>query len=243
MAASGFFTQFFTWLGELAGRGSTNFGARGTDRPGGYDRDQGTSQPAPLPTQMKPAPVHGSRFPSPPAAAPESSRVAPLAWGARVSAPFKRKVIAMASRLDMSPDHLMAVMAFETGRSFDPAIRNHAGSGATGLIQFMPRTAMGLGTTTQALSKMSALAQLDYVEAYLRPYKGRMRDLSSAYMAVLYPRAVGRADDYVLFRKGSKAYKLNRGLDRDNNGQVTKAEASARVEAILEEGLLPRNLG
>ncbi|WP_299867914.1 transglycosylase SLT domain-containing protein [uncultured Hoeflea sp.] len=160
-----------------------------------------------------------------------------------MSAPFKRKVISIADRLGMSADHLMAVMAFETGRSFDPAIRNHAGSGATGLIQFMPRTAIGLGTTTQALSKMNALAQLDYVEAYLKPYKGRMGDLSSAYMAVLYPRAVGKPEDYVLFRKGSKAYKLNRGLDRNNNGQVTKAEASARVAALLEEGLRPGNRG
>ena len=38
----------------------------------------------------------------------------------------------------------MAVMSFETGGTFDPGIRNAAGSGATGLIQFMPSTAAGL---------------------------------------------------------------------------------------------------
>lgn len=168
---------------------------------------------------------------------------APIAWGAHVSSAFRRKVIAIAGRLAMDPNHLMAIMAFETGRSFDPAVTNHAGSGATGLIQFMPATASALGTSTAALSRMSAIDQLDYVEAYLAPYAGRMHDLPSAYMAVLYPRAVDKAPDYVLFRKGSKAYKLNRGLDLNGNGQITKAEASAKVAARLAEGLRPGSRG
>ncbi|WP_275752234.1 transglycosylase SLT domain-containing protein [Hoeflea sp. YIM 152468] len=166
-----------------------------------------------------------------------------IAWGARVSPGFKRKTIAVAHRLRMDPDHLMAIMAFETGRSFDPAVTNLAGSGATGLIQFMPATARALGTTTAALAGMTALDQLDYVEKYLAPHAGRIGDLPSAYMAVLYPRAVDKPSGFVLFRKGSKAYKLNRGLDVNSNGQVTKAEAAAKVSALLEEGLRPGLIG
>jgi hypothetical protein len=143
----------------------------------------------------------------------------------------------------MDPGQLMAIMAFETGRTFDPSITNRAGSGATGLIQFMPATARGLGTTTSRLALMSAIEQLDYVERYLDPYAGRMGDLASAYMAVLYPRAVDKEPGYVLFRKGSKAYKLNRGLDVNGNGQVTKAEAAAKVEALHTEGLRPGLIG
>lgn len=143
----------------------------------------------------------------------------------------------------MDPNHLMAIIAFETGRSFDPAVTNHAGSGATGLIQFMPATARALGTTTAELARLDAVAQLDYVETYLAPYAGQMKDLPSAYMAVLFPRAVDKAPDYVLFRKGSKAYTLNRGLDADGRGQVTKAEAAAKVLALLAEGLRPGSIG
>jgi hypothetical protein len=58
----------------------------------------------------------------------------------------------------------MAAMAFETGGSFSPAVPNKAGSGAVGLIQFMPSTAKGLGTSTEALKKMSAVQQLDFVK-------------------------------------------------------------------------------
>jgi len=166
-----------------------------------------------------------------------------IAWGAKVTQAFKRKTIAIARRLDMDPGHLMAIMAFETGRTFDPAITNRAGSGATGLIQFMPATARELGTTTSRLALMTAVEQLDYVERYLRPYAGRIGDLASAYMAVLYPRAVDRPGDHVLFRKGSKAYKLNRGLDVNGNGHVTKAEAAAKVQALLAEGLRPGLIG
>jgi len=166
-----------------------------------------------------------------------------IAWGARVPVAFKRKTITIARRLGMDPGQLMAIMAFETGRTFDPAITNRAGSGATGLIQFMPATARGLGTTTSRLALMSAIEQLDYVERYLDPYTGRMGDLASAYMAVLYPRAVDKEPGYVLFRKGSKAYKLNRGLDVNGNGQVTKAEAAAKVEALHTEGLRPGLIG
>ena len=175
--------------------------------------------------------------------APAADRSVRLAWGAHVSGAFKRKTIAVAGRLKMDPNHLMAIMAFETGRSFDPTVTNRAGSGATGLIQFMPATARGLGTTTTALAAMNAVDQLDYVERYLAPYAGKMDDLPSAYMAVLYPRAVDKEPDYVLFRKGSKAYKLNRGLDVNGNGQVTKAEAAAKVSALLSEGLRPGALG
>ncbi|MCZ4288196.1 transglycosylase SLT domain-containing protein [Hoeflea alexandrii] len=190
------------------------------------------NSPAPAqpinPAQQSPTPAH---------------QHAAIAWGAHVSSAFRQKVIAITGRLAMDPNHLMAIMAFETGRSFDPAVTNHAGSGATGLIQFMPATARALGTSTAALARMRAIDQLDYVEAYLAPYKGRMKDLPSAYMAVLYPRAVDKEPGHVLFRKGSKAYKLNRGLDTNGNGEITKAEASAKVAALLAEGLRPGSKG
>src|SRR5690606_13319282 len=115
-----------------------------------------------------------------------------LAWGNRVSAEFLAKVEAIASRLSVDPNHLMAIMAFESGRTFSPSIKNMAGSGATGLIQFMPRTAIGLGTSVEQLAGMTAVKQLDWVEKYFQPYRGRMKTLSDIYMAVLWPAAVGK---------------------------------------------------
>ena len=70
-----------------------------------------------------------------------------------------------------------------------------------------------------------------------------MNDVASAYMAVLWPKAVPQALSFVLFEAPSKAYELNKGLDADDDGKVTKAEASAKVSQQLVEGMRPENIG
>ena len=143
---------------------------------------------------------------------------------------FVDQVFLVSERLGVNPNDMLAIMSFETGGSFDPAQRNAAGSGATGLIQFMPSTAEGLGTTTEALANMTRAEQMRYVEQYFQPYAGRMNDISDMYMAVLWPAAVGQPDDYVLFSEGDGAtYSQNAGLDTNGDGRITKAEAVAKV--------------
>ncbi len=151
---------------------------------------------------------------------------------------FQSEVSAVAGRLGVSEADLMAVMSFETGGTFNPGISNAAGSGATGLIQFMPSTAAGLGTSTQALAGMSRADQMQYVEKYLSDKGVKGGNLSDLYMAVLFPAAVGKPDNFVLFGNGAtipgygagtRAYSQNRGLDKNGDGSVTKAEASAKV--------------
>jgi hypothetical protein len=145
---------------------------------------------------------------------------------------FRQKVIEIAGRLRMNPTHLMAVMSFETGGSFSPSKQNTA-SGATGLIQFMPNTAHDLGTTTAALTRMSPIQQLDYVERFLKPKAGLMYTVEDAYMAVLWPAAVGKGPDYVIFRKPSIYYQQNSGLDTNRDGTVTAREAASLVRARI----------
>ncbi len=165
-----------------------------------------------------------------------------LAWGLKVSEGFRNRVRAIAMYLDCDPDFLMAAMAFETGETFSPMIRNPQ-SGATGLIQFMPNTAKGLGTTTNDLAKMSAEEQLDFVAKYFDDHKGKLHTLEDVYMAILWPVAVGKDNNHVLFATPSKAYEQNRGLDSDKDGNVTKAEAAAKVRLKLEKGRKPKNAG
>ena len=142
---------------------------------------------------------------------------------------FEQKVDAIEQRLRMAPGSLLSIIRFETGGTFGTDVKNRMGSGATGLIQFMPSTAKGLGTSTDALAKMNPEDQLDYVEKYLAPYKGKMGTLKDAYMSVLYPKAIGKPEWFPLFVSGTKAYTQNAGLDRDKKGMVTVADAVARV--------------
>lgn len=167
----------------------------------------------------------------------------PIAWGAKVSQVFKDRIWWIADTLKLDPDFLMSCIAFETGRTFSPSVKNMAGSGATGLIQFMPKTAVGLGTTTDKLAKMTAEDQLNFVYKYFRPYNGRLKTLADTYMAILYPKAVGQAEGYALFTDGTTAYRQNAGLDKNKDGKVTKLEAAASVTALYTEGRKPENLG
>ncbi|MGP5893657.1 hypothetical protein ACTXY8_22725 [Pseudomonas aeruginosa] len=160
-----------------------------------------------------------------------------LIWGARVSEAFRAKITTIAKNLSLQPNWLMAVMGFETGYTFSPTKENEAGSGATGLIQFMPDTAKGLGTTTAQLRRMTAVQQLDYVEKYYAQYAKRIRNLGDAYMAVLLPnRGIGQPDSYVLWEDGTKAYEQNSGLDRDKKGFITRGDAVSRADESYMKG-------
>lgn len=159
-----------------------------------------------------------------------------LVFAGRVSPEFQAKVREVAQRLEMDPDHLMTIIHYETGGSFRPSIRNPY-TNAVGLIQFLPSTARLLGTSAETLAAMSGVEQLDWVETYLTPFRGRLGTIEDAYMAVLYPAAVGSPNDYVLFRRGSSAYERNPGLDRDDDGVVTRGEVCTAVAAVLQRGI------
>ncbi len=168
-----------------------------------------------------------------------------VAWGAKVSPLFKERVLWMADALECDPSDLMACMHWESGGTFRPDIKNAAGSGATGLIQFMPSTAKGMGTTTAALAKMKAEDQLNYVYRYFRSYAGKLRNLGDVYMAILWPGGVGKPDHYVLFDRSKKpvTFRQNAGLDVNKDGLVTRAECLVKVNERLARGLRPENLG
>lgn len=168
----------------------------------------------------------------------------PLPWGARVSPEFRARVYRLCEGLGWSEDHaawLMACMAFETGRTFSPSVRNPSSS-ATGLIQFMSATARGMDTTTATLARMSAVEQLGYVERYFRPHAARIRSLEDLYMAILWPRGIGQILEYVLWKTGTRQYLVNRGLDANRDGRITKREAAAKVRVMLAEGYAPGNV-
>lgn len=146
---------------------------------------------------------------------------------------FRREVAAMANRLGTKPEYLMAVMSFESG--LNPKAVNPT-SGATGLIQFLPSTARGLGTSAAALKNISATAQLRYVEKYFEQYRGKLGTLEGAYTAVLSGTARPNPND-VLFRSGTAAYNGNKNLDFNRNGEITSGEATSAVAANMFGGV------
>lgn len=162
-------------------------------------------------------------------------------WSGKVTPEFIASVKWIADALEMPEDGvnmLMACMAWESGRSFSPSMKNQAGSGAVGLIQFMPDTAKLLGTSINALAKMTPVQQLNYVYKYFAGYKGRLKNLGDVYMAILWPAGVGKPDSFVLWNQATKptTYRQNIGLDVNKDGQITRAECLVKINQLYEEG-------
>jgi hypothetical protein len=162
-----------------------------------------------------------------------------IVWGSKVSLKFKLGVLWIEEQIALDADKLMSCMAFESGCTFSPSVRNAAGSSAVGLIQFMAATARRMGTTTQALASMTAEHQLSYVYHY---FEGFGHDFShwtleDVYMAILYPAAIGKPLDWVMpWKYGSLAFKQNAGLDLNKDQKITKAEAAAGVRRMYVLG-------
>lgn len=125
----------------------------------------------------------------------------------------------VASNLGVNADDMLKVMTKESG--LNPAAVNRH-SNATGLIQFMPSTARGLGTTVEELRNMSGVEQLKYIEMYYKNLgiKSGM-DVGDIYILNFYPAAINKPRDYVIASSGSKIYSQNAGLDVNKDGKIT----------------------
>lgn len=133
--------------------------------------------------------------------------------------PEKAKSIkATSERLGINPNDLAQIISFETGGTFDPSQKNLSGGSARGLIQFMPSTARAMGTTTEALAAMSFDDQMLYVEKYL---KGRgIGKNGKTSLPDMYDAVLGSG-----YKKGSKEYAANAGVDTNGNDIIEKGEA------------------
>ncbi len=199
---------------------------------GGTHQTAGAANDTPA---AQPAAATGGKF--------DYNRIAGVKGNPNVTPAFIKEVEAMAARLGTKPEYLMAVMSFETGGSFSPGQKNNAGSGATGLIQFMPGTASGLGTSTDALARMSSTQQLQYVEKYFMQragaHNGKLSTLEGVYTTVLYGSPKSDPNS-TLWSSGSSAYSWNKGLDRNGDGRITAGEAAnavrGRVSGNIDEG-------
>jgi hypothetical protein len=73
---------------------------------------------------------------------------------------------------------------------------------------------------------MSPLDQLRLVEKYLQAFKGRLKTLPDLYMAVFRGSIVEGGDEVVVVdsAREPRVYALNKSLDLDNDGRITKGE-------------------
>jgi len=140
-------------------------------------------------------------------------------------AAFKAKVKTVADSLNVHFSWLVAVMYHES-RLNHKALNSIR---AVGLIQFLPGTARGLGTSTNALYNMSGTRQLDYVHKFYRHAKGKFKQASDLHLYAFFPIAVlNNWGDHRVIKYGKLSAKTiarhNPGLDRNKDGKITVRE-------------------
>jgi len=143
---------------------------------------------------------------------------------------------------------LMAVMHLETAATFDPSKKGVSGGGVKyiGLIQFSATTASTLGTTYDALAKMTFNEQMDYVEKYLKQKKDKMKTIVDFYLQVLKPGDVGKGDqpDHAVFDEsisvpdgdGSNTSQKQREINITREPWVTKYGYASNPPFMKEQG-------
>ena len=137
---------------------------------------------------------------------------------------FMAKLFAIAQKLNIHPEWLMIVMWNESKFKYN-AVNPY--TGAVGLIQFMPATARSLGTSTEALARMSNVQQLDYVYKYFAWKSGKMYSLYDLYKITFFPISLGKAGNWVFESKdlqASTVARQNKIFDINKDGKITVDE-------------------
>jgi hypothetical protein len=165
-------------------------------------------------------------------------------------AAFEITVRNISDKLGINPNWLMMVMWSESrlnaqavnkqaGDPADPLTRS--ANRATGLIQFMPDTALNLGTTTVALYRMDAITQLQYVYQYFKSWSGKMKSYFDLYFVTFFPDAIGKPDDYILETAKKSRYiiaKQNPFFDVNKDGILTAGEIRRRMYESIPKAIL-----
>lgn len=145
-------------------------------------------------------------------------------WLAHSAPSVRVGLLELARARGWDPNAIAAVIQRESGG--DPQAVNPR-SGASGLIQFMPATAEVLGTSVEAIRRMTATEQLELVARYFArvfAQTGQPREVGDYYLAVFWPAAIGQPDELELGRKGSPVYDQNAALDADRCGVLTAGD-------------------
>jgi hypothetical protein len=162
----------------------------------------------------------------------------------------ERRIQQICTLLGINPAWLMMVMWSESrlnaqsvnkqpGDSDNPQIRSS--TRATGLIQFMPNTALNMGTTTKALYAMNAIDQLGYVYKYFKPWTGKIKSYFDLYLITFFPEAIGKPDDYILQTKklsSSTIAKQNPFFDVNKDGKLTVGEIKRRMYESIPKAIV-----
>jgi hypothetical protein len=149
---------------------------------------------------------------------------------------FIKKIKEISGKLQIDPNWLMAIMYFESARSFSPSKGNNIG--CYGLIQFCPdkgknyKTVNGKQYPMSDIKKMDYSEQLDLVYQYYKAYTGKLKNYTDTYFVTFFPLAIGKPDDWVIQGGGltaSQIYNSNPAFHQVKDGKIRVWEVKKKI--------------
>jgi murein DD-endopeptidase MepM/ murein hydrolase activator NlpD len=145
---------------------------------------------------------------------------------------FLGEVKRVSQKYQIKEGDLLGLLASES--RFDPAagqIGDHVG-----LIQFGVSEAKSVGTTQEALKKMSRAEQMKYVDKYFETRKLKKGAGAGQLYATVFAPAYASGDpNKVLYSSPSREYASNAPLDANQDGKITIAEMGGRIQQKKKE--------
>ena len=145
---------------------------------------------------------------------------------------FLGEVKRVSQKYQIKEGDLLGLLASES--RFDPAagqIGDHVG-----LIQFGVSEARSVGTTQDALKKMSRAEQMKYVDKYFETRKLKKgAGAGQLYATVFAPEYASGDPNKVLYSSPSREYASNAPLDSNRDGKITVAEMGGRIQQKKKE--------
>ena len=145
---------------------------------------------------------------------------------------FLGEVKRVSQKYQIKEGDLLGLLASES--RFDPAageIGDHVG-----LIQFGVSEARSVGTTQDALKKMSRAEQMKYVDKYFETRKLKKgAGAGQLYATVFAPEYASGDPNTVLYSSPSREYASNAPLDSNRDGKITVAEMGGRIQQKKKE--------
>jgi hypothetical protein len=157
----------------------------------------------------------------------------------KTSQAFRTELVQIANELGVDANLIAGIISIETAGTFSPKITNPITNSHVGLLQFSELTARNLGTSHEALKRMSAKEQLSYVWAYFVSVVGghRTSELNTPtriYMAVFYPKMIFASPNEPISIRGEAVYDQNQGLDADHDGILTPSDVGNVLSNVVE---------
>ena len=164
---------------------------------------------------------------------------------------FVKKVVEISDKLKIKPSWLMAIMYFESARTFSPSKGNSIG--CYGLIQFCPdrgknyKTINGKRYLMSDIKNMNYSQQLDLVYEYYKAYTGKLKSYTDTYFVTFFPLAIGKPNDWIIQGGGFTAeqiYNSNPAFHQVKDGKIRVWEVKKKIlEKLPSEWLNEGSIG